>query len=236
MKALVVDDDLALADVVSFTMRRAGYEVIVAHDGLNAIERWQNESPEVIILDLNLPKLDGLRVCQRIRAQDETPIIILSVRGEEDDIVEGLRLGADDYMVKPFSPRQLVARIEAILRRSKGAPISQGPVTVGGFTFDPNRSEIHLHNGRTTRLTKLESRLLETLMINADQVMTFDQLIDHVWGPAAGDRPMLKQLIYRLRQKIETDPAKPIVIETIPAIGYTLNSFATISSSDKPSD
>lgn len=224
MKALVVDDDLALADVVSFTMRRAGYEVIVANDGLTALERWQNESPEIIILDLNLPKLDGLKVCQRIRAQDETPIIILSVRGEEDDIVEGLRLGADDYVVKPFSPRQLVARIEAVLRRAKGSPVSQGPISAGIISYDPNRAEVYSNDRLMAKLTKLEGRLLEALIINANQVMTFSILIDNIWGPSAGDRSMLKQLIYRLRQKIERDPANPTIIETIPGIGYTLNS------------
>ncbi len=124
MKALVVDDDLALADVVAFTLRRAGFEVITAHDGLTAIDRWQAESPDLILLDLNLPRLDGLNVCQRVRAQDNTPIIILSVRGEEDDIVRGLQLGADDYIVKPFSPRQMVARVEAVLRRSGNVPVT----------------------------------------------------------------------------------------------------------------
>ena len=103
MKALVVDDDLALADVVSFTLRKAGYEVIVAYDGLVALDRWRTDLPDLIILDLNLPKLDGMSVCRQIRAQDDTPIIILSVRGEEDDIVTGLKVGADDYIVKPFS-------------------------------------------------------------------------------------------------------------------------------------
>lgn len=223
MKALVVDDDLALADVISFTMRRAGYEVVVAYDGLAALEKWQVETPEVIILDLNLPGLDGLRVCQRIRAQDETPIIILSVRGEEDDIIEGLRLGADDYMVKPFSPRQLVARVEAVLRRSKGVPTTPGPITAGGITFDPGRSEIRLLNDTAVRLTRLEGRLLEILMINTGLVLTFDQLIDYIWGPSGGDRSMLKQLVYRLRQKLEPGPGGSAVIETIPAIGYTIN-------------
>jgi len=223
MKALVVDDDLALSDVISFTMRRAGYEVIVAYDGLTALEKWQAETPEVIILDLNLPGLDGLRVCQRIRAQDETPIIILSVRGEEDDIIEGLRLGADDYMVKPFSPRQLVARIEAVLRRSKGMPVAPGPITSAGITYDPSRSEVHLLDDTTVHLTRLEGRLLEILMINIGLVLTFDQLIDFIWGPSGGDRSMLKQLVYRLRQKLDPGPGGSAVIETIPAIGYTIN-------------
>jgi DNA-binding response OmpR family regulator len=155
------------------------------------------------------------------------------VRGEEDDIVEGLRLGADDYVVKPFSPRQLVARIEAVLRRSKGAPVSQGPITAGAITFDSNRAEISLNDQPIAKLTKLESRLLETFIINADQVMTFEILIDHVWGPSAGDRSMLKQLVYRLRQKIENDPTHPSIIETIPGIGYTLNSSTSLENNNR---
>ena len=118
MKILIVDDDLAIADVVSFTMRRAGHGVILAHDGVMALNRFKSEEPDLIILDLNLPKLDGKAVCKKIREIAETPIVILSVQGEEDEIVACLNLGADDYIVKPFSPRQLVARVEAVLRRS----------------------------------------------------------------------------------------------------------------------
>ena len=122
MKALIVDDDLVLADVLSFTLRRAGFQVFAVHDGQAALEAWRNEAPDLIILDLNLPKLDGLEVCRRIREQDDVPIIILSVRGDDDDVVRGLELGADDYVPKPFSPRQLVARAQAVLRRAGVTP------------------------------------------------------------------------------------------------------------------
>ncbi len=122
MKALIVDDDLVLADVLSFTLRRAGFQVIAVHDGQAALDAWRNEAPDLIILDLNLPKLDGLEVCRRIREQDNVPIIILSVRGDDDDVVRGLELGADDYVPKPFSPRQLVARAQAVLRRAGVTP------------------------------------------------------------------------------------------------------------------
>lgn len=222
MKALVVDDDLALADVVSFTLRKAGYDVIVAYDGLMAMNRWHDESPDLIILDLNLPKLDGLKVCEQIRSQDNTPIIILSVRGEEDDIVKGLKLGADDYIVKPFSPRQLVARAEAVLRRSNDSHISPSPLTVGKLTLDLTRCEVNNDGEPLAKITPLESRLLEALMINSGQVLPFDTIIDHVWGPVGGDRAMLKQLVYRLRHKIEPNPSKPTYIETIAGIGYTM--------------
>ena len=222
MKALVVDDDLALADVVSFTLRKVGFDVIVAYDGLTALERWQTELPDFIILDLNLPKMDGLSVCRRIRAQDNNiPIIILSVRDEEDDIVTGLKLGADDYIVKPFSPRQMVARVEAVLRRSGAAYPAPGPVSVGNLTLDPSRCKVFYREELLAKLTPLECRLLQVLMINRGQVMPATALIDHVWGPGGGDRAMLKQLVYRLRSKIESRPPKPI-IETIPGVGYSL--------------
>ncbi|MEJ2569220.1 MAG: response regulator transcription factor [Anaerolineales bacterium] len=222
MKALIVDDDLALADVVSFTMRRAGFEVIVAHDGQTALDRWREAEPDLIILDINLPKLNGLAVCQRIRSEASTPIIILSVRGEEDDVVKGLELGADDYIVKPFSPRQLVARSEAVLRRSETKPISNAPLTAGDLTLDLTRNEIKSSDKAPIRLTKLETRLMEIMMINPGQVLPFDMLIDSIWGPASGDRVMLKQLVYRLRRKVEPDPAKPCLLITISGIGYSL--------------
>lgn len=222
MKALVIDDDLALADVVSFALRRAGFEVIKAYDGQAALDRWEADSPDLIILDLNLPKLDGLSVCRRIRAQSDTPIIMLTVRGDDDDIVEGLKLGADDYMVKPFSPRQLVARVEAVLRRFGNLPTSPGPLTAGDLTLDTSRCTVFRSGELVAKLTRLECRLLEVLLLNRGQVLSTDGLIDHIWGPSGGDRDMLKQLVYRLRRKIEDSPSNPAYIETIPGVGYSL--------------
>ena len=221
MKTLIVDDDLALADVISFTMRRAGFEVISANDGLAALELWEAEDPDLIILDINLPKLDGLGVCKRIRMSSETPIIILSVRGEEDDVVHGLNLGADDYIVKPFSPRQLVARSEAVLRRAKAPSNSQGPLSVSDLTLDPARSFVKKGDETEIHLTNLECNLLESCMLNHGQVMTYESLIDAVWGPAGADKVMLKQLMYRLRKKIEKNPAEPVYLQTVSGIGYS---------------
>jgi len=223
LKALVVDDDLALADVVSFTLRKAGFDVILAHDGLVALDRWRSDAPDLIILDLNLPKLDGLGVCRQIRAQDDTPIIMLSVRSDEDDIVTGLRLGADDYIVKPFSPRQMVARVEAVLRRVGDTRPSPANLTVGEVTLDLSRCKVSCKQQLIAKLTPLECRLLEILMINRDQVMLADTLIDQVWGPNGGDKDMLKQLVYRLRHKIEICPSKLMFIETVSGVGYSLN-------------
>jgi DNA-binding response OmpR family regulator len=219
MKALIVEDDLALADVISFTLRREGFEVAAAYDGLAALDRWEAERPDLVILDLNLPKLDGLAVCEHIRSQAQTPIIILSVRGEDDDVVRGLQLGADDYIAKPFSPRQLVARAQAVLRRA-GVPTARGPLTSAGAVLDVARRELRTPGQEPVQLTALECRLLETLMLNSGQVVPVETLIASVWGPEGADRAMLKQLIYRLRRKIEADPSTPTYLETVPGVGY----------------
>ena len=200
----------------------------MTHDGLSAYQHWQNEKPALIILDLNLPKLNGLSLCRKIRAQDDTPIIILSVRGQEDDIVEGLNLGADDYIVKPFSPRQLVARVEAVLRRAKEIQPSPESFTIGDLTLDPARNQVSRVGATEIRLTRLESRLLEVLMRHRNQVLLTNTLIEFVWGPEGGDRLMLKQLVYRLRHKIEACPAKPVLIKTVTGLGYTFGSDCEI--------
>lgn len=221
MKILVVDDDLALADVIAFTLRRAGFQIELAHDGLTALERWRTESPDVVILDLNLPKMDGLAVCQHIRSQASTPILMLSVQGEDDDVVRGLELGADDYITKPFSPRQLVARIKAVMRRA-GIVQSPGPLAVGDLMLDIARREVTLADRAPVQLTQLECRFLEVLMLNAGQVLPADALINQIWGVSGGDKVMLKQLVHRLRHKIEPNPSDPAYIETIPGVGYAL--------------
>jgi DNA-binding response OmpR family regulator len=230
MKVLIVDDDRVLADVLVFTMRRAGYQIVQAFDGEAALQRWAEERPDLILLDVNLPKLDGFAVCQRIREQADTPILLLTVRDEEDDIVHGLELGADDYITKPFSPRQLVARAQAVLRRAGKMP---APATrqVGELTLDPSRREMRLGDGEPLSLTPLENRLLDYLMLNAGHVLTTEAIIEHVWGPDGGDRDMLRQLIHRLRGKItqafqsqmDTDlSTPPDYIETVPGLGYGL--------------
>ena len=221
MKALVVDDDRVLADVISFTLRREGCEVILAYDGAAGLKRWENEHPDLVILDVNMPKMDGFEVCRRIRDQADTPIILLTVRGEEDDIVHGLEIGADDYIVKPFSPRQLVARYRAIMRRvGESSPISC--FQIGELNYEPEKRTVQLSSrDHETKLTPLENRLLSSLIVNAGQVLTYDTIIDQVWGPASGDRDMLRQLVRRLRMKIEVDPTNPVYLQTYPGLGYS---------------
>ncbi len=224
MKVLLVEDDLALSDVVSFTLRRAGYVVVAAYDGLAALEQFAAAAPDLLLLDLNLPRLDGLGVCRQVRAESDVPIIILSVRGEDEAVVRGLEMGADDYMVKPFSPAQLVARIRAVMRRS-GVAAAPSSLVAGGLTLDRSRGEVARAPDQAgqppVRLTALELKLLEALMIDPGRVLPSDTLIAAVWGPEGGDRAMLKQLVYRLRAKIE-DETTGGYIETVPGIGYAL--------------
>jgi DNA-binding response OmpR family regulator len=228
MKVLVVDDDRALADIIAFTMKREGYQVIKAHNGKTALEQWREENPDLILLDVNLPIIDGFSVCQQIRQQSSTPIILLTVRGEEDDIVHGLELGADDYIPKPFSPRQLVARSQAVLRRAgMQQPLSKRRLDDMELIVD--RRQVQIGQRDAISLTALESRLLEYLMLNAGHVLTTSSLIDYVWGPEGGDRDMLRQLVHRLRKKIEPDPSNPTYIENVPGVGYGLSKKSTSS-------
>jgi DNA-binding response OmpR family regulator len=230
MKALIVDDDRVLADVLAFTLRREGFQIVLAYDGEAALERWAEEQPDLIVLDVNMPRLDGFAVCRRIREQADTPIILLTVRGEDDDIVHGLKLGADDYITKPFSPRQLVARAQAVLRRA-GWSVAPAIRQAGDLTLDPSRREMRIGDGEPVPLTPLESRLLDYLMLNAGHVLTADAIITHVWGSEGGDRDMLRQLMHRLRGKIaqahgpqasEAGLSAPVSIETVPGLGYGL--------------
>ncbi len=229
MKALIVDDDRVLADVVAFTLRREGFEVTKVFDGEAALQAFGQTQPDLIVLDVNLPKLDGFEICRQIRQHDDTPILLLTVRDEEDDIVRGLELGADDYITKPFSPRQLVARAQAVLRRA-GKKTTPTVRQVGQLTLDPNRREIRLEETElAANLTPLEYQLLDYFMLNVGHVLTTDSIIEHVWGAEGGDRDMLRQLVRRLRGKIalvtpETETAHVQLprIETIPGLGYGL--------------
>ncbi len=221
MKALVAEDDRVLADLIAFTLRREGFQVNLAYDGESALQQWRDNRPDIIVLDLNLPKVDGFAVCSHIRTEDDTPIIMLTVRSDEDDIVRGLGVGADDYVLKPFSPRQLVARIQSVLRRA-GKSIAPAVYRAGDLTLDSNRRELHSGQNKAIRLTSLENRLLRYLMMNVGHILTHEAIIGQVWGPEGGDRDMLRQLVRRLRRKIELDPGQLAFIENVPGRGYGL--------------
>jgi DNA-binding response OmpR family regulator len=221
MRALVVDDDRVFADIVAFALRREGFQVIEAHDGLVALQRWIEERPDLIILDVNLPKMDGFSVCQRIRKQADTPIILLTVRSSDEDIIYGLEAGADVYMTKPFSPRQLVARAQALLRRSCRSSSVYTDRVDKTYPTANQWSKVPFHSLQIT-LTPMERKLLDCLKSCPGQTVSFDTIIYQVWGQAEGDRMDLRQLIHRLRLKLEPDPTHPTYIKTIPGVGYQL--------------
>ncbi len=221
MKILVVDDDLELLELVCFTMRQAGYLAVEAADGEEALAIFHREQPDLVILDVSLPKLGGFDVLRRLRGESQTPIMLLTARSDEDAQVQGLDFGADDYLTKPFSPRTLRARVRALLRRS-GVERPQ-TVATGALLLDVDRQSVKVAGGEAIRLTNLEFRLLQYLLVNAGRPIPSERLTTHVWGyQGLGDKQLLKQLIHRLRQKIERDPAQPSYLVSIAGIGYEL--------------
>jgi DNA-binding response OmpR family regulator len=221
MKILLVDDDLQLATIIAFTLQREGYTVVTAHDGASALRLWEQEQPHLVLLDVNMPPPDGYEVLRRIRAVGNTPVVMLTVRNAEEDTVAGLDLGADDYISKPFSPRTLLARLRAVLRRVGEMPADD--LTFGDLTMDIDRQEVRRGNEPSVKLTPLEFRLLHYLWVNQNRVLSNDALIEHVWGYGdTGDKMLLKQLVRRLRRKIEPDPTTPRYLQNVAGVGYVL--------------
>jgi DNA-binding response OmpR family regulator len=220
MKILVVDDDQELLGLVGYALRQAGYLVVEASDGAAALAVFEREEPSLVILDVNLPRLSGLEVCRRIRTTSKVPVMMLTVRSAEEDQVQALDLGADDYLTKPFSPRTLLARVRALLRRAGSE--KPAPLAAGDFTLDLERQTVTVAGGPPIRLTKLEGRLLQLLLANAGHTLPAERLLSHVWGSrGAGDRQILKQLVHRLRQKIEASAdAEPRYLVTVAGVGY----------------
>jgi DNA-binding response OmpR family regulator len=224
MKLLVVDDDADLLAVVSFALRQAGFPVVQANSYGTAIAEFRSEQPTLVILDINLPGGSGFDVCEAIRRESAVPIMMLTVRGEEADLVRALELGADDYLTKPFSPRTLIARVRALLRRAGlEAGAQPAPSEAGELKLDAEALTLTIGGTRELRMTPLEVRLLQLLFANAGQVVQADRLLAHVWGQrGGGDRQLLKQLVHRLRLKLGDDAEQPRWLETIPNAGYRL--------------
>jgi two-component system response regulator ResD len=221
-RVLVVDDEPTIRDVVSRYLVRAGYETAVAATGREAIRQAGLERPDVVVLDLMLPDVDGLEVMRRLRHQgrDRTAIVLLTARGEESDRVVGLRLGADDYVVKPFSPAELVARVDAMLRRLAPVLERQPPLVFDALEIDPNARRVSL-DGQPVELTQREFDLLLFLARHPGQAFTRDQLMENVWQYTFYlDTSTVTVHIRRLRAKLERDPARPRFIETIWGVGY----------------
>lgn len=223
-RILVVEDEESLAEAISFLLSKEGFDVEIASTGTAAVELFEKTGADLILLDLMLPGLSGIEVCRQIRSKSPVPIIMLTAKDSEIDKVVGLELGADDYVTKPYSSRELIARIRAVLRRGEMADstIESGILTVGPVRLDIDRHTISV-NGLPISLPLKEFELLEFLMRNAGRVLTRMQLIDRVWGSDyVGDTKTLDVHIKRLRAKIENDPANPELIQTVRGMGYKM--------------
>jgi DNA-binding response OmpR family regulator len=221
-KILVVDDEPNIREVVGLYLRRDGHEVVSATDGEEALEVFRQSEPDLVVLDLMLPKLSGLEVCRRMRAEKRIPLIMLTARGEEEERIVGLSLGADDYVVKPFSPRELAARVAAVLRRvEESSGLSDRKVlSFKGLEIDPNTREV-LVDGEPATLTAREFDLLYHMASTPGRVYTRDQLMETVWGYTfSADTSTVTVHMRRLREKVEPDPASPRYLQTVWGVGY----------------
>jgi DNA-binding response OmpR family regulator len=222
MKILVADDDLDLLGLVAYSLTNAGYLVVKASDGPGALAAYEAEAPDLVILDINMPGTSGFEVCTAIRARGDTPVMMLTARGEEQDLVKALDLGADDYLTKPFSPKTLLARVKALLRRAS-ADRTHAPLAAGRVTLDLEAYTVRIGNAEAITLTKLELRLMQMLLAQSGRAVNSDRLLVQVWGHrGSGDRQLLKQLVHRLRHKIEANPSVPQLLQTAAPSGYKL--------------
>jgi len=217
---LVVDDEPIVRDVVVRYLQRDGFDTLVAGDGDTARELIERTAPQLVVLDVMLPGTDGLALCRWIRSRGDVPVIMLTARGEEADRIVGLELGADDYVTKPFSPRELAVRVQTVLRRSAPAASSAARLVFDGLAIDPSTREVE-RDGKLLRLTAKEFDLLFFLASNPRQVFSRDQLMGRVWGyEAAVDTGTVTVHVRRLRAKIERDPSSPRHLETVWGVGY----------------
>lgn len=224
-RVMLVEDEEAFIEALQVGLAREGFEVVVARDGAEALAKFDEWNPDIMLLDVMLPKVSGTDVCREIRKKSQVPIIIVSAKGSEVDAVVGLEVGADDYIVKPYRLRELVARMRAVMRRSSLTEteiddVGYGAIRVGDVTIDPERHVVTIRD-EVVKLPLKEFELLYVLMVNAGKVMTRENLIDRVWGSDYfGDTKTLDVHIKRLRSKVESDPANPVNIVTIRGLGY----------------
>ncbi len=221
---LVVDDERGVVDLVGRYLRHEGFSVHEATDGLTAVEMARALAPDVIVLDIMLPGIDGLEVTRRVRAFSDVYILMLTARSDEVDRIIGLTAGADDYLVKPFSPRELVARVRAMLRRPRadaGLPLEDESVVIDGLAVDAVAHEVRVDD-EPVELTPLEFQLLAVLASRPGMVFSREQLIERVWGDFFGDEHVVDVHVSNLRRKIEPDPAEPRYVETVRGVGYRL--------------
>ncbi len=221
-RVLVVEDDPTVLEVASTYLRAAGYIVGTAVDGFGALEAVETFSPDLIILDRMLPGIDGAEVCRRIRESSSVPIILLTAMGAPEDRIIGLEAGADDYLTKPFSPRELVLRVQSILRRSVGEYTPEAEFTLGAFTLDPSGRRVSKH-GVEVPLTAREFDLIAFLLKHPGQAFSREQLLRSVWNWEVGDLSTVTVAVRRLREKIELDATNPTILATVWGVGYRLN-------------
>lgn len=220
-KILVVDDDDALREMVGLVLNAAGYHTVFAADGLSAVDVFKSEEPDLVLLDIMLPGQSGIEVCKQIRSLSGTPIVMLTAKGDTEDVVHGLEAGADDYVVKPHNGAELLARIKARLR-----PVAEegGIVSVGELTMDPRSYEVKRAGVRIS-LTPLEFKLLHTLAVKPQQVFSREMLLEQVWGyQYKADTRLVNVHVQRLRSKVEEDPENPKIVSTVRGHGYRAGS------------
>ena len=228
VRILLADDEQSIQTLLSYPLRKDGYEVVVASNGEEALELFGRDSFDLVILDVMMPRIDGLEVCRRMRADSAVPIIMLTARGEEIDKVLGLELGADDYITKPFSMREFRSRVKAALRRaemarSASSENSEAPVVVGEITIDPTRRTV-LVGGQSVTLTFVEFEILAAMARSPGRVFERDVLLTRIWGDSAYRDPRTIDVhIRHLREKVERDPAVPAYLHTVRGVGYRLD-------------
>jgi DNA-binding response OmpR family regulator len=227
-RVLVVDDEERILNFLKSKLIASGYGVLTARNGLEALEQAQAQEPDLVVLDVLMPRRSGLEVLKELRTFSSVPVIILSARGADADRIKGLSLGADDYLPKPFNPEELVARIEAVRRRIKSAESrkTSAPLSFGDITIDFNKHRVVI-KGEEARLTRIEWLLLSELAQNAGRLMTYEELLTRVWGPEyRDDVQILRTWISRLRAKIEKDASDPGLILTMPKTGYMMSQYS----------
>jgi two-component system response regulator MtrA len=221
-RILLVEDDASIREITALGLRAAGFEVDTAADGADGLDRWRRDRPDLVLLDVMLPRLDGLEVLRAIRRESTTPVVMLTARADTIDVVVGLESGADDYVRKPFELPELVARVRAALRRrgADAGDAADGLVRLGPLHIDPAGRTV-TRDGTAIELTRTEFDLLVELARHAGQVVARDQLLDRVWGyDYLGDSRLVDVAIGRLRAKVETDPGEPQLIHTVRGVGY----------------
>jgi two-component system, OmpR family, response regulator RegX3 len=223
MRVLLCEDDTDFLDVTTYALRKHGYDVIGVHDGASAVDRWQREHPDLVLLDVNLPHKNGSEICREIRRQSSTPIIMLTAADEDENVLMGFESGADDYVVKPVSYKQLAMRMRVIIeRRAEAHVVNLSMIAESGdIRVDLSAHEV-TRGGVSVRLTRLEARVLYMLVQNAGRVVSTDRLIDFVWNYEGGDSFALKTHICHIRSKLDIAKSAPGFIRSVPHLGYTL--------------